>query len=70
MKKMELIEKLGSDAKKIKVIGRSLYCFSKGNCLRKICYHIVKHSWYDSAVLTLIGISTILLTLDNPNIDD
>ena len=69
MKKMELIEKMGSDKKEIKVIGRSLFCFAKDNCVRRICYHIVKNSFYDTAVLILIGISTILLTLDNPNLD-
>ena len=69
MKKMELIEKLGSDKKEINMIGRSLFCFSKENCLRRICYHIVKHAWYDTAVLVLIGVSTVLLTLDNPNLD-
>ena len=69
MKKMELIESLGGDQKNIKIIGRSLLLFGNKNCLRNICYHIVKHKYYDSVVLVLIGISTILLTLDNPNID-
>lgn len=51
------------------MIGRSLFCFSRHNCLRKICFQIVKHPWYDSAVLALIAISTVLLCLDNPNMD-
>ena len=70
MKKMQLISKLGSDKKIIKVIGRSLFLFSKTNCLRNVCYRIVRHPLYDSAVLILIGISTILLTMDNPNMDE
>lgn len=52
------------------MLGSSLFLFSKENCLRKVCYNIVKHELYDSLVLLLIGISTILLTLDNPNMDE
>lgn len=70
MKKMELIEKYGSDKKNIKVVGRSLFIFSKENCLRKICYQIVKHPFYDTVVLVLIAVSTIMLTIDNPNMDE
>lgn len=51
------------------MIGRSIFIFGKDNWLRKVCYHIVKHPWYDTTVLSLIAISTILLTLDNPNMD-
>ena len=50
-------------------MGRSLFCFSKTNSLRNICFQIVKHPYYDSAVLVLIAISTIMLTLDNPNMN-
>ena len=35
-----------------------------------MCYHIVKWAYYDSIVLLLIFISTVLLTLDNPNNDE
>ena len=69
LKKMELIEKFGGVNKKIKMVGRSCFLFSPKNWLRKICYRIVKLSFYDTIVLILIAISTILLTLDNPNID-
>ena len=69
MKKMELIQAYGSEKVDIKMIGRSLFIFSKDNCLRSICYKIVKHPFYDSAVLILIAVSTILLTIDNPNMD-
>tara|TARA_A100001015_G_C15039986_1_gene738968 strand:+ start:1072 stop:1491 length:420 start_codon:yes stop_codon:yes gene_type:complete len=69
MKKMELIEKLGAEGKQIKIVGRSLFLFGQENCVRKICYRIVKHPSYDSVVLILIAVSTILLTLDNPNLD-
>ena len=69
MKKMELIEKHGAEKKDIKMIGRSLFLFNDKNCLRKLCYYIVKHDFYDSAVLLLIAVSTICLTMDNPNMD-
>ena len=58
-------EKL-SQKKQIPVEGKSLGIFGPENCLRKICYSIVSKKHYDNAVLLLIGISTILLTLDNP----
>ena len=51
------------------MIGRSLFFFSKHNCLRKLCHKIVKQAWYDTVVLILIAVSTVLLTLDNPNMD-
>ena len=54
----------------IKVVGKSCFLFSKKNWLRKICYHIVSNKHYDNIVLLLIAVSTILLTLDNPNMDD
>ena len=44
--------------------------FAKDNFIRKICYHIVSWGYYDTTVLILIGISTVLLTLDNPNNDE
>lgn len=69
LKKLELIERFGGAQKEIKVVGRSLFIFSPQNCFRRICYHIVKWSYYDSFVLILIGISTILLTMDNPNMN-
>lgn len=69
MKKMELIEQIGNDGKNIKMIGRSLFIFSKSNCLRRLCFYIVNHRWYDRAVFSLITISSILLTLDDPNMD-
>ena len=51
------------------MIGKSLFIFSKENCLRKVCYRIVKHPLYEKAVLVMIAISTILLAIDNPNMD-
>ena len=52
------------------MVGKSLFIFSKTNWIRRLCYHIVKQSFYDTIVLLLITISTFLLTLDNPNLDD
>lgn len=69
LKKLELIEKYGADKKKIQMIGNSCGLFSPQNILRRICFQIVKNSQYDNAVLLLIAASTVLLTMDNPNID-
>ena len=52
------------------MVGKSLFIFQKDNWLRQLCYKIVKQSFYDTIVLVLITISTFLLTLDNPNLDD
>ena len=70
MKKIELIEKQGTLSKKIRMIGKSCFLFTKENWLRKVCYNIVKYKHYDNIVLFLIAVSTILLTLDNPNMND
>ena len=70
LKKIELIERQGTLSKKIQMVGKSCFLFTKENWLRKICYHIVKYKLYDTFVLVLIAVSTILLTLDNPNMDD
>lgn len=51
------------------MIGRSLFIFSSTNSLRNFCFNFVKARWYDTGVLILIAVSTILLTLDNPNSD-
>ena len=69
MKKLEIIQRLGLVKKEIKVKGRSCFIFKPNNWLRQICYKIVKWAYYDTAVLFLIAISTLLLTLDNPNND-
>ena len=69
LKRIEQIEQFGLNKKEIKVVGRSCLVFKPNNWLRRICYHIVKWAYYDTLVLLLIAISTILLTLDNPNMD-
>lgn len=69
LKKMMLHQKYGGDKKKIKMKGKSFGLLSPQNWLRKVCFSIVKHSQYDNVVLLLIAISTILLILDNPNLD-
>ena len=69
VKKMELIERSEKKDKNIRMIGRSLFLFSNQNCIRRLFHRIVSNSWYDTVVLILIAISTILLVLDNPNSD-
>ena len=70
MKKIDFIQHQGVNKKDIERVGRSLFCFSKDNCLRRVCFKIVNHRWYDAGVLVLIFVSTIMLTLDNPNDDE
>lgn len=69
LKRMELLEKFNIKNLDVKIIGRSLFCFSSDNWLRRGCESFVKYRHYDNMILVLIAISTILLTLDNPNID-
>lgn len=40
--------------------------FTPDSNIRKVCKRIVEHPYYNSIVLFLISISTVLLTLDNP----
>lgn len=71
LKKIELLE---NSRKKQKVVielkGNSCGLFSPKNKLRQICKSIVEYKHFDNIVLMLIGISTILLTLDNPLNDE
>lgn len=68
LKKMELIS--GNVVhKEIPVVGKSCFVFAENNCLRRICHKIVKNKFYDSIVLILISVSSVLLTLDDPNMD-
>lgn len=48
------------------MIGNSCGVFSPTNRLRKVCKAIVEFKYYDMFVMVLIGISTLLLMLDNP----
>ena len=43
--------------------------FEPKNKIRQLCFRIVNFKYYDNVILGLIGISTILLTLDNPLYD-
>lgn len=46
--------------------GRSLYLFPASNPFRKFLHRIVFFSYFDTIVLFLIIISSILLAMDNP----
>ena len=50
MKKIDFIQHHGDNKKDIERVGRSLFCFSKDNCLRRVCFKIVNHRWYDVGV--------------------
>ena len=67
LKKIEILDEINqSNRKKIDLIGKSCFVFSSGNRVRQVTKSIVEYKYYDSFVLTLIIVSTILLTLDNP----
>ena len=51
------------------MIGKSCFIFPPENRIRYLCYKIVNWKHYDTTVLVLIAISTLLLTMDNPNMD-
>jgi len=47
----------------------SLLWLNKDNYLRRFCYAIVKHPWFDRIILLLIAMSSILLACDKPGLD-
>ena len=66
IKKLDFLEESQRKKKNIEITGKSCCLFYPNNCIRKICKKIVEFNYYDSIVMGLIIISTILLTLDNP----
>lgn len=48
---------------------QSMYLFSKENWLRKACYKIIKHPWWESAVIVLILLSSMKLAFDTYTIE-
>jgi hypothetical protein len=51
---------------KVELYGWSLFLFYKKCWFRKLMSHIVHHPKFDPFILTMIVVSTILLTLENP----
>lgn len=49
--------------------GKSLFCMTSQNELRRFCYKSANNPWFDRIVLILITISTILLAVESP-LDD
>jgi len=46
--------------------GRSLWCFSKTNPLRHMCWVIATNKWFDNIILFLIVVSTLTLAVETP----
>ena len=63
------MEEMSQHRKKIVVVGNSLGLFEPKNKIRQLCFRIVNFKYYDNVILGLIGVSTVLLTLDNPLYD-
>ena len=51
------------------LMGSSLCCLSKTNCLRLFCHKVVESKIFQNVILGLIIISTITLALETP-LDD
>lgn len=67
LKKVELFEDQSTKrSMKNRTYGRSCGLFGPHNKLRLCCKSIVELKYYDFAVMILIGISTVLLILENP----
>lgn len=67
LKKIELLETADkSSIVAAKVKGKSCCFFAPQNPVRRFCRAIIEFKYYDTILMTLIGVSTILLTLDNP----
>lgn len=54
----------------ITMAGRSLFIFSETNPIRKFLRSVVENEYFDNFVLHLIGLNSILLTLDEPVLTD
>ena len=50
--------------------GRSLFIFSKENPIRKYLKIVVENEYFDNFILHLIGLNSILLTIDEPVLKD
>jgi len=55
--------------KRIKLEGNALFCFSPENPIRKVCAEIVQHKKFEFIIIVLICVSSIILAVDSPNLD-
>ena len=56
----------GKNSSVIPLEGRSLFLFRADNPVRQFCAATVSHRYFDPFVLTMICVSTMMLTLENP----
>lgn len=49
--------------------GKSLFVFSRVNGFRLMCKDLVAHRHFDTFILVMIGLSSIMLTFEGPNTD-
>ena len=59
-------DQTGGSSLVIPLQGRSFFLFSPRNSVRLFCAATVSHKYFDPFVLTMICISTMMLTLENP----
>lgn len=53
----------------MKLEGNALFCFSPENPIRKVCAEIVQHKKFEFIIIVLICVSSIILAVDSPNLD-
>lgn len=53
-----------------RLVGRSLGVMGPDNCFRVLCGRIIRFKHFDNFILVLIGISSVLLAIDEPYILD
>lgn len=48
----------------------SLYMFSPAGLFRQACFSFAKNKWFDRSILVLIAVSSILLAIDEPRLEE
>lgn len=68
-KKLQKQKQKKGACKKIHLKGNSLFVFSRVNSFRVWCKNLVGHRHFDTFILVMIGLSSIMLTFEGPNTD-
>ena len=63
------MEKTGKPRKMVELNSRSLFVLGANNPFRIICGRIISHPAFENLILTLIGLSSILLAIDQPYLE-
>jgi hypothetical protein len=66
---MEVMKSRQTKTKSIVLYGDSLYLLGRENWFRKLCRNVVGLQHFDTFILLMIALSTVLLTLESPLAD-